>query len=29
MVLTLGAGDIHRTGGELLALLQKRGGGAG
>ena len=29
MVMTLGAGDIHRTGGELLALLQKRGGGAG
>ncbi len=29
MVMTLGAGDIHRTGGELLALLQKRGRGAG
>ncbi len=29
MVMTLGAGDIHRTGGELLTLLQKRGSGAG
>ena len=29
MVMTLGAGDIHRTGDELLALLHKRGTGAG
>ena len=29
MVMTLGAGDIHRTGDELLALLQKRKTGAG